>query len=543
MSVVSGRRSSNPKVEFIQDFQKKFEDLLKEAWKSGELKKAWPLLNKFVTAWFDDKIDKNSVFEFLELLLETLSVEQLQRLGSAVDCLRNFNDVDRRNCLEAVIYALMSTIVRIDLVLDNVEYDSLISIHGEARGSNIVEISLRTRFETPYVYVRKLKPAGRVVVAFSVPLYDLVQHLPRPELIRSVKVDEWCPLLIAPLNQGNDEEQMKALQRLADYKKDDLAQAREEVALARDWLRRLGFTDRCVEELLVGAEQIMIHDPLIDIVEKRIRLLSEDDLANSVTGKMKAGLERYLEWEDRSQSAVDWAAKYVRAAYITAAYTCLPEPATLREDQAVMSGQTKANRRVPVAQMGIRSQGNLPSTAAVWETLGLSSGEDEVFWFHGTSYNHADKILGNGINIHRGRPLLDFGRSPSFYVMDNFDAAAEWAKQHSVPSVIIFKVSWEELKSLNPHLIFDRADERWATLVTQSRNEDLTDDDCDEIVHEADRSQWIYGPVLRYKSLQRGYPEPISAWRQLGLKKDEAARLFDRNVAGVVCFAESPTMR
>ncbi len=52
-------------------------------------------------------------------------------------------------------------------------------------------------------------------------------------------------------------------------------------------------------------------------------------------------------------------------------------------------------------------------------------------WYHGTTEEHANAIINNGIDWQLGQPKKDFSNGKGFYLQDNLQSAVEWPERRA----------------------------------------------------------------------------------------------------------------
>ena len=101
-----------------------------------------------------------------------------------------------------------------------------------------------------------------------------------------------------------------------------------------------------------------------------------------------------------------------------------------------------------------------------------------MYLYHGTLSIHLPGILGNGIDISKGKISVDFGQG--FYLTNDFAQAEKWAKllaetyskkmgEKVIPVVLKYEVNEPKLNQLLNVKEFKTADEEWAKFVVDSR--------------------------------------------------------------------------
>lgn len=126
--------------------------------------------------------------------------------------------------------------------------------------------------------------------------------------------------------------------------------------------------------------------------------------------------------------------------------------------------------------------------------------------YHGTSLAHARNIatLTPGIDVNKGRPSLDFGINPSYYLGTNLQTTSDqtWKYRNGVRGIVVYAVPpIVELESLH----FPGRDygayhssanirKDWRQLVCDSRNTNNS-----SLVQDADSKNWVFGLISTCK--------------------------------------------
>ncbi|KAJ7331261.1 hypothetical protein OS493_020046 [Desmophyllum pertusum] len=167
----------------------------------------------------------------------------------------------------------------------------------------------------------------------------------------------------------------------------------------------------------------------------------------------------------------------------------------------------------------------------------------EIF-LHGTSYEHAEDIIENGIDLRRGKKGQDFSDGDGFYLGKNFDEAFKWTgiRRHPSSAVLVFRVKTSELRGDNNENGYDLQDPRknikkeWQEVVSQFRSGNP---------HRTFRKdlnrnyQFIEGPMASVspnKPHSSRFPVQKDGTYQLCVRNDNCAKLFDRSLHSVVFF-------
>lgn len=112
-------------------------------------------------------------------------------------------------------------------------------------------------------------------------------------------------------------------------------------------------------------------------------------------------------------------------------------------------------------------------------------------YFHATNWKSLDSITKLGINHYKGRPCLDFGLDPSFYMTPDLSTAVEWCEKNMArwkgeACILMFAVPNRRGAK---HKVFKDATKEWVDLVTHART-------CDpQTPNELDTYDSVYGPM------------------------------------------------
>lgn len=146
---------------------------------------------------------------------------------------------------------------------------------------------------------------------------------------------------------------------------------------------------------------------------------------------------------------------------------------------------------------------NRTQTRIVSELLDQIAPQDTLY-FHATSWRSCDSITTHGVKHAKGRPCLDFGSLPSFYVTPHLKTALDWANKTKrmfadETCVLVFSgVAPPRGATSNKHTnpfhglnvkVFDSANKEWADSVKESRM-------CAKEVHQLDTYDIVRGPML-----------------------------------------------
>ena len=114
----------------------------------------------------------------------------------------------------------------------------------------------------------------------------------------------------------------------------------------------------------------------------------------------------------------------------------------------------------------------------------------QQMFYHATNWKNIQKIFRSGPNHKKGRFCLDFGIRQSFYVTPDINTAIEWASRNMFNNeggIIVFALN---LSSLTRSNFFPSPNDKWKTLVKNSRM-------CQTSKNDLDAFNFVYGPMLK----------------------------------------------
>lgn len=164
----------------------------------------------------------------------------------------------------------------------------------------------------------------------------------------------------------------------------------------------------------------------------------------------------------------------------------------------------------------------------------LSSLPDEgTLFYHATNWKSAANIVEHGIDHYRGRPCLDFGLKPGYYMTPDFQVAMQWCEKNSArwqreSCILVFNVRTGALRGRR-HKAFKDAGGAWTELVTASRR-------CGK--NELDRCDSVYGPMVAnveavVTQVEPARPHDIPKF-QLASKSNAGDEFFSKCYVGAV---------
>jgi len=294
--------------------------------------------------------------------------------------------------------------------------------------------------------------------------------------------------------------------------------------LARRQLINIGLASEFVDRVLNISELAFRQSSLPDLVKRR---LSEMDGFESVmlicSPKLQGALARIASMGPHIMTAADWLARHVAERCFIWESPCFPPTLALNKI-TMTANRDNGYSPVPiVAKANTREQGNnFDFHPDILDLDQLPNGRQR--WYHGTSRNSADNIVNGGINVFHplARTDLDFGHTPSFYLSDTFEQAANWALIHfDEPAVVVFELNRSQLLGLNEHKAFASATNEWRDLVRASRGAFQS-----AIATLADQQwKWILGPICDTQTIPKKLsdrrswnPVPFTNMIQLALK-------------------------
>lgn len=169
----------------------------------------------------------------------------------------------------------------------------------------------------------------------------------------------------------------------------------------------------------------------------------------------------------------------------------------------------------------------------------FSNGSGDLF-FHATSWRSSDAITTHGVRHSKGRPCLDFGSLPSFYVTPDIKTALNWAIKtrglyRNETCVLVFRSPHRDTLNTLRTKVFTRPNREWAKSVKESRK-------CEHDIHHLDTYDIVYGPMLANPSevmMDKADAVPHNPPKQqVAIKSDAADGLMTRNLVGCIYLAK-----
>lgn len=225
---------------------------------------------------------------------------------------------------------------------------------------------------------------------------------------------------------------------------------------------------------------------------------------------------------------------------------CFPSPAG--PDEWFRPQQTTELRNASLYHMNVQATTDLASDHGQLLASLPSHHQQQRLVFHATSWRSALAICNLGPRHFEGRPCLDFGYSPSFYVTDEIAVAEEWADKHRLTwqgetAIVVFCLPVAEIdERLCAHLssskrscrhLGNQANDTWRKFVKISRTCDK-----DNVENELDEYDVVIGPMVgnvRHVLDDKQPPKTHQAPRmQLASKSASADRFLKRCLCAVM---------
>ena len=165
----------------------------------------------------------------------------------------------------------------------------------------------------------------------------------------------------------------------------------------------------------------------------------------------------------------------------------------------------------------------------------LEDAEFEVL-SHGTSHQHAKKIIEDGIDLRYGKLGNDFSNGSSFYLTKRFDSALNWAgNRHGKEiAVLVFRLNKTELRGDNNEKGYDLRNpakkKEWQEVIINFSSERPSK----KFLKPFKDYQFIEGPIAKDRTSR--YPAPKVDSHQLCVREESCAKLFDRSLHSVLFF-------
>ncbi|XP_013785274.1 uncharacterized protein LOC106469327 [Limulus polyphemus] len=163
----------------------------------------------------------------------------------------------------------------------------------------------------------------------------------------------------------------------------------------------------------------------------------------------------------------------------------------------------------------------------------LKSLNEKCLFFHGTSHNHADNIIQNGIQLNEGSGFQDFSHNDGFYITSEIEYALDWAKRKNYSykvAVIVFYVD-PGILARYTHLDLSNDHEKWTHIIKHNRRgRDRRLNIPKPTIKEYRKADYVEGPMCSNPKEVGSSQEPKGFGRkekiQICLKTDHVTRLF-----------------
>ena len=185
----------------------------------------------------------------------------------------------------------------------------------------------------------------------------------------------------------------------------------------------------------------------------------------------------------------------------------------------------------------------------VFNTVKLSELKllDDMFeiFYHGTSHESAEDIIGYGISLIRGKDGINFSSGDGFYVSNDLCLARERAARlfgENNSAVLVFSVRKVELRSESNDNGLDLRDiERkkgeWKKMVQNFLSGELSR----KFLKTIKGCDFIEGPMVAKGGYDfSGFLKPKNDSYQLCVRTENCSSLFHRSLYAVVYFAYDP---
>ena len=173
----------------------------------------------------------------------------------------------------------------------------------------------------------------------------------------------------------------------------------------------------------------------------------------------------------------------------------------------------------------------------------LKLGDDDIFemFYHGTSRESAEDIIGYGISLKKGKDGMEFSSSHGFYVSKDLFLARERAARRfgeNNSAVLVFQVRKVELPGDSNDNGLDLTDierrREWKELVKIF----LSKKPSKKYLRAIRGYDFIEGTMAAKGGYDfPGFPKPKSDPYQLCVRTDSCVSLFDRSLCAVIYFA------
>ena len=152
-------------------------------------------------------------------------------------------------------------------------------------------------------------------------------------------------------------------------------------------------------------------------------------------------------------------------------------------------------------------------------------------FYHATNWKNVEGIIEEGPVHSIGRTCLDFGNMGSFYLTPDVNLAIKWASRecfNNEGALVVFSLNVEDLTN---SIIFETPNDKWKTLVKESRT-------CEDDDNELDTYNFVYGPMLKnvgdiIKSDVEAEAHLPIRW-QLASKNETSDNILRESMLGVI---------
>ncbi|XP_076358538.1 uncharacterized protein LOC143251070 [Tachypleus tridentatus] len=163
----------------------------------------------------------------------------------------------------------------------------------------------------------------------------------------------------------------------------------------------------------------------------------------------------------------------------------------------------------------------------------LKSLNEKLLFFHGTSHNHADNIIHNGIQRSEGSSGQDFSHEDGFYMTSEIKYALDWAKHKNYSNKAAVIVFYVDPGILNNYTCLDLSNdqEKWKHVIRYNRlGRDRRLNIPKQTIKEYKQADYVEGPMCINPKEVASSQEPKGFGRtentQICLKSNGVARLF-----------------
>lgn len=172
------------------------------------------------------------------------------------------------------------------------------------------------------------------------------------------------------------------------------------------------------------------------------------------------------------------------------------------------------------------------------QLLRSNNSSNTKMFYHTTSWIFATKIMSKGPDHTKGRPCLDFGVEPSFYMTPTLNTAIDWVQSkraiwRNECAILVFSLQ-ENLSRHKKNKFFTDASNEWETLTSSSRK-------CQDNV--LDDYNFVYGPMVANPFQIEHRDEVAKAhteikW-QIASKNTKSDNILKKTLIGVIWIGNS----